>query len=161
MPKKDGNTVSIVTALAKPITDELGLALWDVRFEKEGSSWFLRIIIDKEEGISFDDCEAVSRAVGKLLDETDPIDQSYYLEVSSPGLGRALKKAWHFESSVGQEVKVRLIRPINDVREVFGILKDFKDNKITIQNETGEHQFEINECAYVKLDDDSDIGFSD
>lgn len=82
------NTVGIVTDLVRPITDELGLDLWDVRFEKEGSTWYLRIFLDKEEGVNIDDCENVSRRLSPILDETDPIVQSYTLEVSSPGIGR-------------------------------------------------------------------------
>ena len=86
------NTVGIVTDLVRPITDELGLDLWDVRFEKEGSTWYLRIFLDKEEGVNIDDCENVSRRLSPILDETDPIVQSYTLEVSSPGIGRDLRR---------------------------------------------------------------------
>ena len=84
------NTVGIVTDLVRPITDELGLDLWDVRFEKEGSTWYLRIFLDKEEGVNIDDCENVSRRLSPILDETDPIVQSYTLEVSSPGTSMAI-----------------------------------------------------------------------
>lgn len=103
MKKNGGNTVKIVTDLVKPIVDELGLILWDVRFEKEGSIWLLRVIIDKVGGVSVDDCEAVSRPLDKLLDEVDPIDQSYCLEVASAGLERELTKSWHFDECIGKK----------------------------------------------------------
>ena len=89
------NTVGIVTDLVRPITDELGLDLWDVRFEKEGSIWYLRVFLDKEEGVNIDDCENVSRRLSPILDEVDPIAQSYTLEVSSPGIGRDLRRHIH------------------------------------------------------------------
>ena len=89
---KGGNTVSKVAALAKPIAEELGLSLWDVRFVKEGAQYYLRIFIDKEGGVSVDDCERMSRAIDKPLDELDPIEQSYILEVCSPGIERELSR---------------------------------------------------------------------
>ncbi len=105
------NTAAMVYDLAKPITDEAGVYLWDVRFEKEGASWFLKVIIDSDDGITFDDCEAVSRPFSGLLDEEDLIEQSYYLEVSSPGVMRELRKPDHFEVCIGDDVVVKLIRP--------------------------------------------------
>ena len=86
------STVGIVAELVQPIVDQLGLQLWDVRFEKEGSVWYLRVFLDKEEGINIDDCENVSRQLSPILDEVDPIPQSYTLEVSSPGIGRDLRR---------------------------------------------------------------------
>ena len=88
--KEKGNTVAAVWQIAQPIAESLGLELWDVRFVKEGADWFLRIFIDKEDGVSIDDCEAMSRAIDKPLDDADPISQSYCLEVSSPGVEREL-----------------------------------------------------------------------
>ena len=96
------NTVEVVTALAKPVVEQMGLQLWDVRFEKEGASWYLRIFIDKEGGVTIDDCENLSRAMDQILDDADPISQSYYLEVSSPGIGRDLVRPWHFQRYLGQ-----------------------------------------------------------
>ena len=157
MAKKGGNTVALVTDLAKPITEELGLYLWDVRFEKEGADWFLRILIDSDEGITLDDCEAVSRPLSKLLDEKDPIEQSYYLEVSSPGTERELRRPEHFEVCIGDSVQLKLIRPSNGVREFRGVLTGYQDGMLTVETETGKKSFACTDCAFVKLVDDFDI----
>ena len=134
---KGKNTTAIVYDLAKPITDDLGLILWDVVFEKEGANWYLRVIIDKEDGVSTDDCEAVSRRLDPLLDDADPIEQSYYLSVSSPGLERALTKDWHFEACMGQPVRVRLFRAQNGQKELVGVLcaHDPQSGAVTIETE--------------------------
>ena len=97
--KKSGNTVAEVTELVQPIVEELGLTLWDVRYVKEGAMWYLRIFIDKDEGVSIDDCETVSRAIDAPLDELDPIEGNYTLEVSSPGIERELILDRHFDSA--------------------------------------------------------------
>ena len=133
MGKKGGNTVAQIEKLARPIVEDLDLYLWDVRFEKEGADWYLRIIIDSNDGISCDDCEAVSRPLSKLLDETDPIEQAYYLEVSSPGVERELRKPEHFEVCIGDTVRVKLIRPVNGEREFIGELVKYQDNVLTIR----------------------------
>ncbi|MFQ9871799.1 MAG: ribosome maturation factor RimP [Oscillospiraceae bacterium] len=100
MATKKPNTVATVTQLVEPIVREAGVELWDVRFEKEGSLWFLRVYLDKEGGVTIDDCETVSRALSPVLDQADPIEQSYILEVSSPGVERDLVKDWHFQKYV-------------------------------------------------------------
>jgi ribosome maturation factor RimP len=151
MKKNGGNTVKIVTELVKPIIDELGLILWDVRFEKEGSIWLLRVIIDKVGGVSVDDCEAVSRPLDKKLDEVDPIDQSYCLEVASAGLERELTKPWHFEESIGKMVQLKLIRPYNGEREFVGKLQKFENDAVSIECEDHNYTFLLNDVAYVKL----------
>ena len=156
--KKSGNTVEKVFELAKPIADELGLDLWDVRFEKEGSNWYLRVFIDKESGVFVEDCEAISRPLNKLLDETDPIDQSYIFEVCSAGLGRELRKKEHFEKYIGCEVKVRFIRAINNVKELSGIILNFDKEIISLKiNEEEIMEIKLADCAYVKLNDDEDL----
>ena len=94
--RKKESTIEVAARLAQPLLEELGLVLWDLRFEKEGSLWYLRYFIDKEEGVTIDDCERFSRAIDKRLDAADPIDQSYTLEVSSPGIERELTKDWHY-----------------------------------------------------------------
>ncbi len=152
--KKGGNTVAVVTELARSITDELGLFLWDVRFEKEGADWFLRIFIDSDEGITVEDCEAVSRPLSKLLDEADPIEQSYYLEVSSPGIERELRQPIHFAVCIGDMVSVKLIRPRDGKREFLGVLKQYADNAFIIEENEEEVNFMLSECAYVRLHDD-------
>lgn len=154
MGKKGGNTVAQIEKLARPIVDELGLYLWDVRFEKEGADWYLRIIIDSNDGISCDDCEAVSRPLSKLLDEIDPIEQAYYLEVSSPGVERELRKPEHFEVCIGDTVRVKLIRPINGEREFIGELVKYENNVLTIRQAEEEKSFAFSDCAFVKLYDD-------
>lgn len=152
------NTAAMVYDLAKPIADEAGVYLWDVRFEKEGASWFVRVIIDSDDGISFDECEAVSRPLSKLLDEKDFIAQSYFLEVSSPGIMRELRKPDHFEVCIGDPVQVKLIRPDDDgIREYFGTLAAYDNGVVTIETEGGEKCFAQSACAYVKLDDDIDF----
>ena len=105
------STVQKVRELAQPIADELGLFLWDVRFEKEGAMWYLRVLIDKDGGVDMNDCEAFTRPMNKALDDADPISQSYVLECGSPGLGRELRLPEHFEVCIGDVIRVRLIRP--------------------------------------------------
>ena len=124
--KTGGNTVEQIRALAAPIAKELGYDLWDVRFVKEGAEWYLRIFIDKPDGIGIDDCVAMSRAINDPLDRLDPIDQAYCLEVCSPGLNRELTRDEHFEAFLGWPVEVRLIRPLEDGRrELTGILEEY------------------------------------
>ena len=115
---KGRKATDIVEEIARPICEEQGLILWDVTFEKEGPDWVLRILIDKDnEGVFIDECVAVSRAVDPLIDEADPIKQSYNFEVSSAGLGRKLTKPFHFEKKMGQVVLARLIRAVADNRQ--------------------------------------------
>ena len=137
--------------LAKPIADELGLTIWDIRFEKEGAMWVLLVVIDKEGGVSIDDCEAMSRPLDKKLDEVDPIEQSYCLEVSSAGIERELTKDWHFETCKGQQIVVRLIRPYNGVREFVGTLLKLEDATVYLSAEDGEYAFRLNNIAVVRL----------
>ena len=156
---KGGNTVAIVTKLAEQVAEELSLRIWDVEFVKEGASYFLRIYIDKDELISIEDCENFSHKIDKLLDEVDPIEQGYYLEISSPGTERELKKPNHFMSTIEKEIQIRLIRPLEGQREFTGYLTDFNEKKqITIRLSNQELQtFELAECAWVKLVDTVDI----
>lgn len=148
------NTAAMVYDLAKPIAEKAGVDLWDVRFEKEGASWFLRVILDSPEGITFTECENVSRPLSDLLDEKDLIEQSYYLEVSSPGLNRELKRPEHFQSCIGEEVMVRLIRPFEGKRDFVGTLTEFDHGKFCVVCEEGEYTFSLQECSYIKLNDD-------
>lgn len=129
--KKNGATEQKVYALAAPLAESLGLVIWDVRFEKEGASWYLRVFIDKDEGISIDDCEAMSRPLSDLLDETDPIDQQYFLEVGSAGLERDLVRESHFAASIGAVVRMRLIRPDEaGQKEYVGALESFDKEQV-------------------------------
>lgn len=155
--KKGGNTVERVRDLALPLAEELGLSLWDVSFVKEGADWFLRIFIDKPEGISIDDCVNMTHAVNPVLDREDPISHEYTLEVCSPGLNRKLVRKEHFEAFLEAPVRVKLIRPMEDgKREIEGILIDVHDNgdfEIVVDEETTV-TFTKKECSSVVLLDD-------
>ena len=153
----DSKAVRIVRDLAQPLCDELGLFLWDVRFEKEGANWYLRVYIDCDGGVSVEDCEALHRPLDQLLDEADPIPQSYIFEVCSPGLGRKLERPEHFEVCIGDEVKVRYIRPKNGEKEFIAVLKSYEDGAITVERGGAEEKVELSETAFVKLYDDGDL----
>ena len=127
-------------ALLQPIVDRLGFELVDVEYVKEGSTWYLRAYVDKEGGITINDCEAVSRAFSEKLDEKDFIDEAYIMEVSSPGLGRPLKKEKDFARSIGKEVEIRTFRPINHEKEFYGILTAYDADRMTVRAEDGEEQ---------------------
>lgn len=151
------NVVSIVRSIAEPVAKDLGLRLWDVRFVKEGASWYLRVFIDKDGGVDINDCVDMTHALNGPLDEADPIEVSYCLEVSSPGIERDLTRDEHFEAMTGKKIKLRLIRPDeNKQREFSGILKSYEDGNITVQLEDGERVFVKKETAWVKLDDFND-----
>ena len=124
---KGGVTVSKVRQLCEPIINELGLSLWDVRYVKEGAGWFLRIYIDKDGGVDINDCEAVSRAVNEPLDELDPIENAYCLEVCSPGIERELIRDEHFEQFIGADIMVKMRVPIDGIGKEFkGVLKSYE-----------------------------------
>ena len=151
---KGGNVVNAVWELAEPIAKELGLEIWDVRFLKEGADWILRIFIDKEEGIDIEDCVNMTHAIDKPLDELDPIDQSYSLEVSSPGVERDLTRPEHFEKYKGANIKVKLIRPVEGQREFNGVLEDSDGKLFVLRLENGSAmEIDKKETSYIKLDD--------
>lgn len=149
-----GNTVVKVAEIVAPYAEELGLDIWDIRFVKEGTDWYLRIFIDKDGGVSIDDCVDLTHAITKPLDDADPISQSYLLEVSSPGVERELITDSHFEKYIGAAVMMRLIRPIDKVRDFSGTLKKYENGLITVELADGE-ELTVNkkETSYVKLDD--------
>ena len=128
-----GNTVSRVYEIVAPYAQELGLDIWDIRFVKEGTDWYLRIFIDKDGGVSIDDCVDLTHAITKPLDDADPISQSYLLEVSSPGVERELVTDAHFDKYVGSNVMLRLIRPVEKVRDFSGRLKAYDNGVITLE----------------------------
>ncbi len=155
--KQGKNTVEIVRDIAKPIADSLGLDLWDVRFIKEGTQWYLRIFIDKEEGISIEDCEAMSRAIDKPLDDVDPINQSYCLEVCSPGIERELVRDEHFERFIGADIKIRLIRANSEgKKELYGKLLNISGNIVQIESEGQSMNIDKKDTASIRLDDFDD-----
>ena len=129
-----------------------GFDLWDVEYVKEGGNWYLRAYIDKPGGIMVDDCEVVSRELSDILDEKDFIDEAYILEVSSPGLGRPLKKEKDFARSLGEEGEVRTYRAIDRQKEFIGILKDYDKDTVTIEYEDGETMtFDKADIALIRL----------
>ena len=138
-------------ALLIPILDEFGFELWDVEYVKEGSEYYLRAYIDKEGGITIDDCVDVSRKLSDKLDEDDFIDSEYILEVSSPGLGRTLKSDRDFSKSIGRDTDIKLYKPINKVKEFEGILKAFDNDTLTFLIDGNERVFNKSEVASVKL----------
>ena len=138
-------------ALLMPILDEFGFELWDVEYVKEGSEYYLRAYIDKEGGITIDDCVDVSRKLSDKLDEDDFIDSEYILEVSSPGLGRTLKSDRDFTKSIGRDTDIKLYKPIDKVKEFEGILKAFDNDTLTFLIDGNERVFNKSEVANVKL----------
>ena len=118
---------------------------------KEGSNWYLRVYIDKEGGINVDDCELISRALSDLLDEHDFIDEAYVLEVSSPGLGRPLKKDKDFQRSIGEEVEIKLYKPKDGSKDYRGILKSYDRNSIVIEEDGVDEVFLRSEIALIRL----------
>lgn len=138
-------------ALLIPIAEANSVEIYDVEYVKEGSDWYLRAYIDKPEGVDINDCERVSRALSEVLDQEDFISDAYILEVSSPGLGRALKKEKHFQKSLGMEVEVKLYKPLDGTKEYAGILKAYGDNVITIETENKEIGFAKADVALVRL----------
>ena len=144
------NVSEKVFALVKDTVEQCGVSLWDVRFVKEGASHYLRIFIDKAEGICIDDCTAVSHAVDPLLDEADPIDGSYYLEVCSPGIERELTRPEHFNASVGKTVKVKLFKAVDGAKEFIGVLQGF-DGNLTLETQTEIKTFEKGTFSKVHI----------
>lgn len=137
--------------LLLPIAERFGVEIYDVEYVKEGSEWYLRAYIDKEEGVNIIDCENVSRALSEELDRTDFISDAYILEVSSPGLGRTLKKEKHFLKSIGKEIELRTYKPINKCKEFVGILTDYQEGNVTMEIEGQSKTFEKAQIALVKL----------
>lgn len=157
--EKKGGTVEVVERIVQPIIQEMGLTLWDVRYEKEGSAWYLRIYIDKPGGVDIEDCEKVSRAVDAPIEQADPIPGSYYLEVSSPGIERELVKPEHFKAYEGEKVTLRLIRPLEDGQRSFtGVLGRFSDGEITLLTPQGQMAFPKKQTAFVRLYADFEAG---
>lgn len=137
--------------LLQPLVDAHGFELVDVEYVKEAGNWYLRAYIDKPGGIAVDDCEVISRALSDKLDELDYIEDSYILEVSSPGLGRPLKKEKDFARSIGKEVEVRTFRPVQGQKEFTGVLTAYGKEDFTIKTEENEITFKRAETALVRL----------
>lgn len=141
----------IVTAFAQPIVEEKGCSLWDVEYVREGSEQFLRVYIDKKGGVSIDDCEAVARAIDPILDEKDPIAESYHFEVCSAGIERALKRPQDFEQFMGSPILIKLYRPHNGLKEIPGILRGYEEGRITVEAGKETVTFEKSQVALCRL----------
>ncbi len=138
-------------ALLTPIAQANGVEIYDVEYVKEGADWYLRAYIDKPEGVNIIDCENVSRALSDALDKADFIPDAYILEVSSPGLGRTLKKDKHLQKSIGEEVEIKLFKPIDKCKEFAGVLTGFDEKQITILEGEISRTFERSEIALIRL----------
>ena len=141
----------LVASMAAPIVEGAGCSLWDGEYGREAGEWFLRVYIDKEGGVSIDDCEAVSRPLSDALDEADPIEGSYVLEVSSAGADRPLKKPEHFAKFMGAEVEVRLYRAMEGRKDHVGVLSGYDNGDVTIETAAGPHTFAKKDVAQVRL----------
>ena len=140
-----------VTELAKPVVEEEGCSLWDVEYVREAGSWFLRIFIDKDGGVGIDDCERISRRLDPILDEADPIPDSYVFEVGSAGAERELKRPGDFEQFMGSEVEVRLYQPVNGCKVYVGALSRYNNGRVTVTVGKNEVSFDKSQIALVKL----------
>ena len=144
------NIETRVEELLKSIIENIGYELYDVRYEKEGKDYYLRIIIDKPEGIDINDCENVNNAINDILDEADYIKEQYFLEVSSPGLERILRKDKHFEKQIGNEISLKLFKPINKQKELIGILEEYNKDELTIKVEDETLKINLKDIAIAK-----------
>lgn len=144
-------TEKLTYDMALPIAASNGYDIYDVEYVKEGPHWFLRVFIDREEGVNVDDCEVISRSLSTLLDEKDCIGSNYFLEVSSPGIERNLRHDEHFQSAVGQPVKIKLYKPLGDVKEVEGELVAADHDKLTISSANGQVEVEKKNIAKANI----------
>ena len=140
-----------VTEFAKPVVESFGCRLWDVEYVREGSERYLRVYIDKDGGIDIDDCEKIHRAMDPILDEKDPIAESYHFEVCSAGLERPLKRPSDFAQFMNSPVLVKLYRPRNGLKELPGMLRGYEDGRVTLEAGKETITFEKSEVALVRL----------
>lgn len=141
----------MVWQFSEPIVQTHGCSLWDVEYVREGGAWFLRLYIDKPGGVNINDCEAISRAIDPVLDEKDPIPDSYSFEVCSAGLERALKRPGDFEQFMGSKVCVKLYKPVDGAKEFIGTLTGYADGAVSIESAGKTYTFEKSELAQVRL----------
>ena len=140
-----------VTELARPVVEEEGCALWDVEYVREAGSWYLRVFIDKEGGVDIMDCERISRRLDPILDEADPISDSYTFEVGSAGIERELKRPSDFEQFMGHEVEVRLYQPIDGSKVFVGKLSGYENGDVSVEVGKASMRFMKSQLALVKL----------
>ena len=150
MAKNSKSVAETVWALAEPSADELGCWIWDVEFVKEGTRKILRITIDSEEGVDIEDCEKLHRAIDPILDEADPIEEQYYLEVSSPGIERELRTLEHIEACEGWNVEIKLYTPINGSKSLRGVLLPLGENN-TVRIDAGGNIIEFERNSIAKI----------
>ncbi|MBQ3932392.1 MAG: ribosome maturation factor RimP [Lachnospiraceae bacterium] len=150
MSKKE-DYVTRTEALVTPFIQENNFELVDTEFVKEGGNYYLRVYIDKPGGINIDDCELISRALSDKLDEEDYIEEAYILEVSSPGLGRPLKKEKDYQRALGEEIEIKLYKAMDKVKEFQGILKSYDDETVTIEENGNDITFEKKNIAIIRL----------
>ena len=147
MEKQKKNIAGIVRDLLEPIADGFGYMLWDVEYVKEGAEMILRITIDKEEGIDIEDCEKMHRAIDPVLDEADPIEVSYRLEVSSPGVERTISRPEHYDACIGEKVEAKLYAPMSGQKKLIGILAAADEKTFTLETEIESIVIEKSACA--------------
>lgn len=140
-----------ITALAEPIVREEGCTLWDVEYVREAGTWYLRLFIDKEGGVSIDDCEKISRRIDPILDEEDPIQDSYVFEVGSAGADRALKRPSDFIQFMGNMVEISLYKPLNGTKRYVGELRQYQDGNVEIRQGNSTVLFSKEQIAQVRL----------
>jgi len=148
---KDLKVTDLVTEFAKPIVEQLGCSLWDVEYVREGAERYLRLYIDKDGGVDIDDCEKIHRAIDPILDEKDPISESYHFEVCSAGIERTLKRPADFAQFMGSPILVKLYRPRNGLKEIPCVLRGYEDGKLTVEAGKETICFEKSEVALVRL----------
>ena len=148
--KEKKNIASRVASITEGKINELGYSLWDVEYLREGTDWFLRITIDSPNGIEIDDCEKVHRAIEPLIDEADPIEDAYYLEISSPGLERELRTDAHLEASIGACVELRFYAPINGQKSLLAVLSGFDRENLMLTAED-ESEFSVSRASVAKI----------
>ena len=144
------NIETKVENLLKDVIQNLGYELYDVRYAKEAKDFYLRIIIDKKDGIDLNDCEKVNDAINDILDEADYIKDQYFLEVSSPGVERVLRKPKHFQSQIGNEILVKLFKPLEKQKEFTGILKSYSEEELVLIQEDKEVKIEVKNIALAR-----------
>ena len=149
--RSGGNIVASVRAAIAPVVEGLGYSIWDLEYVKEGADWFLRVTIDSPSGITIDDCETVHRAIDPVLDEVDPIEGAYHLEVSSPGIERELRTDEHYRLAAGERVEVRLFAPLDGAKVFVGTLAGLDDDKnVLLETEAGEKKIPRSQIAAAK-----------
>ena len=126
-------TEALLEELAGPVCEEFGVYIYDCEYKKEGGEYYLRLFIDKDGGVTIDDCESVARVLSDILDEKDPIQEAYFFEVSSPGIDRKLTRDWHFEKAMGQEIELKLFAPFEGSKVLSGILCGYDHALISLK----------------------------